>query len=136
MHRPKTIYLFPKAPERTRAVASFFRNASVSSSDSVMVVVALALDTPRLGPLLTAWERGPLEPEAAPDEVGHGAGRRLLRTRLGKREIQKRGDFTKSREKALALMDRHEGFFKGNVLSPTFTLPKSRFRTQRTQTEQ
>ncbi|CAN0487040.1 unnamed protein product, partial [Hapterophycus canaliculatus] len=55
--------------ERTRAVASFFRDASKSSSDSVMVVVALALDTPKLSPLVVAWEREPFEPEAAPDEV-------------------------------------------------------------------
>lgn len=60
---------FMQAAERTRAVASFFRDATMSSSDSVMVVVALALDTPRLTPLLTAWERAPFEPEAAPDEV-------------------------------------------------------------------
>lgn len=58
-----------QASERTRAVASFFRDASVSSTDSVMVVVALALDTPRLTPLVTAWERAPFEPEPAPDEV-------------------------------------------------------------------
>ena len=63
------VYPFVQAPERTRAVASFFRDAAVSSSDSVMVVVTLALDTPRLTPLVTAWERAPFEPEAAPDEV-------------------------------------------------------------------
>lgn len=37
-----------------------------------MVVVALALDTPRLSPLVVAWEREPFEPEAAPDEVRSG----------------------------------------------------------------
>ena len=55
--------------ERTRAVASFFRDASLSSSDSVMVTVALALDTPRLSPLVTAWEKESAGPEAAPHEV-------------------------------------------------------------------
>ncbi|CAM9963332.1 unnamed protein product [Ectocarpus sp. 6 AP-2014] len=59
---------YPQASERTRAVASFFRDASKSSSDSVMVVVALALDTPKLTPLVIAWEREPSEPEPAPDE--------------------------------------------------------------------
>ncbi|CAM9868068.1 unnamed protein product, partial [Ectocarpus fasciculatus] len=59
---------YPQASERTRAVASFFRDASKSSSDSVMVVVALALDTPKLTPLVIAWERDPFEPEPAPDE--------------------------------------------------------------------
>ncbi|CAM9395424.1 unnamed protein product [Ectocarpus sp. 12 AP-2014] len=59
---------YPQASERTRAVASFFRDASKSSSDSVMVVVALALDTPKLTPLVIAWEREPFEPEPAPDE--------------------------------------------------------------------
>ena len=34
-----------------------------------MVVVTLALDTPRLNPLVTAWERELAEPETAPDEV-------------------------------------------------------------------
>ncbi|CAM9295450.1 unnamed protein product [Ectocarpus sp. 13 AM-2016] len=33
-----------------------------------MVVVALALDTPKLTPLVIAWEREPFEPEPAPDE--------------------------------------------------------------------
>ena len=50
-------------------MASFFRDASLSSSDSVMVTVALALDTPRLSPSVTAWERESAEPETAPDEV-------------------------------------------------------------------
>lgn len=34
-----------------------------------MVVTALALDTPKLTPLLVAWERESFDPEAAPDEV-------------------------------------------------------------------
>ena len=34
-----------------------------------MVTVALALDTPRLTPLVAAWERESAEPEAVPDEV-------------------------------------------------------------------
>lgn len=59
----------PQAVERTQAVAAFFRDGSVSSSDSVMVIVALALDTPRLSPLITAWEKEAAVPEAAPDEV-------------------------------------------------------------------
>lgn len=34
-----------------------------------MVVVSLALDTPKLTPMVTAWERESMEPEAAPHEV-------------------------------------------------------------------
>ena len=63
------LFFLLQAVERTQAVASFFRDASLSSSDSVMVTVALALDTPRLTPLVAAWERESAEPEAVPDEV-------------------------------------------------------------------
>lgn len=34
-----------------------------------MVVVSLALDTPKLTPLVTAWERESMDPEEAPQEV-------------------------------------------------------------------
>lgn len=34
-----------------------------------MVVITLALDTPKLTPVVTAWEKCPTEPEPAPDEV-------------------------------------------------------------------
>lgn len=63
---PSTI---SQAAERTQPVAMFFRDKWHSSTDSVLVVVTLALDTAVLSPVLTAWEKEASAPEGAPDEV-------------------------------------------------------------------
>ncbi|CAM9291303.1 unnamed protein product, partial [Choristocarpus tenellus] len=61
-------FTYPQAPERTRPVGVFFRDKEVSSTDSVLVRVALALDTPITTPIVLAWEREGSCPESAPDE--------------------------------------------------------------------
>lgn len=51
-----------------------------------MVMVALALDTPKLSPELMAWEKEPTVPEAAPDEVSRvGSARRVRGTDSSRR---------------------------------------------------
>ncbi|GMF24111.1 unnamed protein product [Phytophthora lilii] len=56
-------------PEYTKAVALFARNSALSSSNSILVMLVLALDAPILSPLWFAWHIGskmpPPELEAA-----------------------------------------------------------------------
>ena len=58
--------------ERTQLAANFFRDQEVSSTDSVMVLMTLALDTPILVPTSIAWEDFSEEPVKMPGEVADG----------------------------------------------------------------
>lgn len=64
--------IFPPSPvkEHTQALAHFFRDHTVSSTDSVIVVLSLSLDTPVMTPLSIAWEpRGYIPPSPPEEEV-------------------------------------------------------------------
>jgi hypothetical protein len=74
-HIGSTVFHFERHEPRdhpfTRAVAVYFRDAELSSSDSVMVTLAYALDTAVLAPTILAWEPlstlPPLYPLEDPD---------------------------------------------------------------------
>jgi hypothetical protein len=58
--------------ERTQIAANFFRDSEVSSTDSVILLMSLALDTPILVPTSLAWEDFSEEPAKMPGEVADG----------------------------------------------------------------
>ena len=58
--------------ERTQSSASFFRDSETSSTNSVQVLMTLALDTPILVPTTTAWEDFSEAPAKVPGETADG----------------------------------------------------------------
>lgn len=58
--------------ERTQACASFFRNPQLSSTDSVLVNLTLALDTPILCPATISWDCDHIYPPKTPHHPADG----------------------------------------------------------------
>ena len=58
--------------ERTRASTSYFRDTDLSTTNSVLMVMALALDTPVMVPTSIAWEAFTEMPAKCPGEVADG----------------------------------------------------------------
>ena len=59
--------------EKTRAVAMFFRDITYSSTESVVVSLVLALDTPICAPPVIAWELAPRDEGRKGDASSSGA---------------------------------------------------------------
>jgi hypothetical protein len=64
---------YPLHPERTHAAANMFRDRHLSSTDSVLVNVTLALDTSILSPMLLAWDPSAETPQRSATEPVLGA---------------------------------------------------------------
>ena len=58
--------------EYTHAIASFFRDRTISSTNSVMANILLGLDTPVMTPGGMAWETNDMAPATPPDEPPDG----------------------------------------------------------------
>lgn len=70
--KPGLWFTYRHDRERTQIAANFFRDSEVSSTDSVMILMSLALDTPILVPTSLAWEDFSEEPAKMPGEVADG----------------------------------------------------------------
>lgn len=58
--------------EYTQAAACYFRDKIMSSTDSVLVLVVLGLDTPTITPNVVAWEMTICTPPSPPEEQADG----------------------------------------------------------------
>lgn len=61
-------FKYPWDKEFTRAFGTYFRDASLSSTDSVLVTLLFALDTAILAPVLLAWQPHSMLPFSPPNE--------------------------------------------------------------------
>jgi hypothetical protein len=61
-------FSYPLYPEKTRVVANLFRDKNISSTDSVIINVALALDTCILAPIQLVFDPSAETPVRAPKE--------------------------------------------------------------------
>jgi hypothetical protein len=61
-------FSYPLYPEKTRVVANLFRDKNISSTDSVIINVALALDTSILAPIQLVFDPSAEIPVRAPKE--------------------------------------------------------------------
>ena len=65
-------FTYPFDRERSRPSTHYFRNPELSTTNSVMMVMSMALDTPILLPSMTAWEAFTEMPDKCPGETADG----------------------------------------------------------------
>lgn len=65
-------FAYPFDKERTRPSTHYFRDPELSTTNSILMVTSLALDTPILLPTTTAWEAFTEMPAKCPGETADG----------------------------------------------------------------